>query len=75
MYIPLVFGLGFWEIAIIVFVIILLFGAKKIPELMGGIGKGIKSFKEGVKNDDDKQKKISSGSEQKPDDQGYPLMD
>ena len=47
MYIPLVFGLGFWEIAIIVFVIILLFGAKKIPELMGGIGKGIKSFKEG----------------------------
>lgn len=69
MYIPLVFGLGFWEIAIIVFVIILLFGAKKIPELMGGIGKGIKSFKEGVKNDDDKQKMISSGSEQKPDDQ------
>lgn len=69
MYIPLVFGLGFWEIAIIVFVIILLFGAKKIPELMGGIGKGIKSFKEGVKNDDDKQKKISSGSEQKSDDQ------
>lgn len=69
MYIPLVFGLGFWEIAIIVFVIILLFGAKKIPELMGGIGKGIKSFKEGVKNDDDKQKKISSSSEQKPDDQ------
>ncbi len=69
MYIPLVFGLGFWEIAIIVFVIILLFGAKKIPELMGGLGKGIKSFKEGVKSDDDKQKKISSDSEQKPDDQ------
>ena len=69
MYIPLGFGLGFWELAIIVFVILLLFGAKKIPELMGGLGKGIKSFKEGVKSDDDKQKKISSDSEQKPDDQ------
>ncbi len=70
MYIPLVFGLGFWEIAIIVFVIILLFGAKKIPELMGGLGKGIKSFKEGVKSDeDDTQKKITSDSEKKTDGQ------
>ena len=69
MYIPLVFGLGFWEIAIIVFIILLLFGAKKIPELMGGLGKGIKSFKEGVKSDDESNKKITSGSEQKPEDQ------
>ena len=70
MYIPLVFGLGFWEIAIIVFVIILLFGAKKIPELMGGLGKGIKSFKEGVKSDeDDTQKKITSDSAKKTDGQ------
>lgn len=70
MYIPLVFGLGFWEIAIIVFMIILLFGAKKIPELMGGLGKGIKSFKEGVKSDeDDTQKKITSDSEKKTDGQ------
>lgn len=69
MYLPLVFGLGFWEIAIIVFVIVLLFGAKKIPELMGGLGKGIKSFKEGVKSEDDNQKKTTSDSEQKPDDQ------
>lgn len=40
--------LGGWEIAIIVLVVILLFGGRKIPELMKGLGKGIKEFKEGV---------------------------
>lgn len=66
MYLPLVFGLGFWEIAIIVFIIVLLFGAKKIPELMGGLGKGIKSFKEGVKSEDsDSRKEITSGGKEK----------
>ena len=49
MNIPLVFGLGFWEIALIVHAIVLLFGAKKIPELMKGLGKGVNSFKEGMK--------------------------
>ena len=37
------------ELIIILIVVLLLFGGKKIPELMKGIGKGIKSFKEGVK--------------------------
>ena len=41
-----------WEWIVIVFVIILLFGGKKIPELMRGIGKGIKGFKQGLKKDD-----------------------
>ncbi len=43
---PLVFGT--WEIVLIVLVIVLLFGGKKIPELMKGLGKGVKSFKEGM---------------------------
>ena len=43
---PLVFGT--WEIVAIVVVIVLLFGGKKIPELMKGLGKGVKSFKEGM---------------------------
>ncbi|MBR6432631.1 MAG: twin-arginine translocase TatA/TatE family subunit, partial [Muribaculaceae bacterium] len=44
----LLFGnLGTTELIIIVFIILLLFGAKKIPELMKGIGKGVRSFKEG----------------------------
>ena len=42
------FNLGTTEVIIIVFVILLLFGGKKIPELMKGIGKGVKSFKDGL---------------------------
>lgn len=46
-------SLGTPELIIIVVVVLLLFGGKKIPELMKGIGKGIKSFKEGVKGIED----------------------
>ena len=45
---PLLFGLGWGEIVLIVLVILLLFGGKKIPELMKGLGKGGKSFKSGL---------------------------
>ncbi|MGL4779998.1 MAG: Sec-independent protein translocase subunit TatA/TatB [Bacteroidales bacterium] len=45
------FGTG--EIIIIVFAILLLFGGKKIPELMKGLGKGVRSFKEGIKGIED----------------------
>lgn len=48
------FGLGPTEIIIIVLIIVILFGAKKIPELMGGIGKGIKEFKKSASMDDTK---------------------
>ena len=41
-------GLGLNEIIIIALVVLLLFGGKKIPELMKGLGKGVKSFKEGM---------------------------
>ena len=49
MIIPIVFNLGFWEIVIIALVVLLLFGGKKIPELMRGLGKGVKNFKDGIK--------------------------
>ena len=42
--------LGTWEIVAIVLVILLLFGGKKIPELMRGLGKGVKEFKSGMKD-------------------------
>ena len=42
-------NLGTGEIIIIALIVLLLFGGKKIPELMKGIGKGVKSFKDGVK--------------------------
>ena len=42
------FGLGIQEILVIALIILLLFGGKKIPELMRGLGKGVKSFKDGM---------------------------
>lgn len=45
--------LGTGEIIIIAIVVLLLFGGRKIPELMKGLGKGIKNFKEGTKGLDD----------------------
>lgn len=44
--------LGPWQIVLIVAVILLLFGGRKIPELMRGLGGGIKEFKDAVKEDD-----------------------
>ncbi len=50
----LLFGtIGFTEILIIALIVLLLFGGKKIPELMKGLGKGVKSFKDGVKGVED----------------------
>lgn len=46
-------NLGTVEIVIIAIVVLLLFGGKKIPELMKGIGKGVKNFKDGVKGLED----------------------
>lgn len=45
---PLFLGLGGPEIIFVVLLIMLLFGGKKIPELMKGVGKGVKSFKDGI---------------------------
>ena len=50
-------GLGAPELMLIALVVLLLFGGAKIPELMRGLGKGVKSFKEGMKDVDDDIKK------------------
>ena len=47
--------LGTWEIILIVLAILLIFGGKKIPELMRGLGKGIRSFKDGVNGKDEEK--------------------
>jgi len=50
---PLFMGLGGQEILLVVLAILLLFGGKKIPELMKGLGKGVKSFKDGINGKED----------------------
>ena len=42
------FGLGHWELLLILLIVLIIFGAGKLPEIGAGIGKGIKNFKKGV---------------------------
>ena len=54
--------LGWMEILLIAFVVLLLFGGKKIPELMRGLGRGVREFKEGK---DNVRKDIEEGASEK----------
>ena len=64
-------GISFWQIAIVVVLVVLLFGRGKISSLMGDVAKGIKSFKKGMSDDtstnnsDDNTKSDNSDSENK----------
>ena len=57
-------SIGFWQIAIVVVLVVLLFGRGKISDLMGDVAKGIKSFKKGMK-DPTKDPTESVSSEEK----------
>ena len=62
----LLFGtLGATEIIIIALIVLLLFGGKKIPELMKGIGKGVRSFKDGMKGIEEEIKDDKPSEEEK----------
>lgn len=54
LFIPL--AIGPWQIALIVLAVLLLFGGKKIPELMRGLGTGIKEFKDASKEEEEEKK-------------------
>ena len=53
-------SIGFWQIAIVVVLVVLLFGRGKISSLMGDVAKGIKSFKKGISEKDEKSSTTSS---------------
>ncbi len=62
---PLV--MGWWNVVAIALIVLLLFGGKKVPELMKGLGKGVRSFKEGLNgiddnDDNDRDKRLGDGS-------------
>ena len=59
------FGIGGQELIVIAIVILLFFGGKKIPELMRGIGKGVKSFKDGMNGVETTEEKKSEESNSK----------
>ncbi len=57
-------NLGIWEILLIALIVLLIFGGKKIPELMRGLGKGIRSFKDGMNGKEDNQKDDVQGTKE-----------
>jgi|TARA_B110000444_G_scaffold254899_1_gene288210 sec-independent protein translocase protein TatA len=58
-------SIGFWQIAIVVVLVVLLFGRGKISDLMGDVAKGIKSFKKGMADNTDSSKKDSDDNNNK----------
>jgi sec-independent protein translocase protein TatA len=50
------FGLGHWELLIILFIILLIFGVGKLPEIGGGLGKAIRGFKKGISDTKSEEK-------------------
>lgn len=63
-------GVGFQEILLIALVVLLFFGGKKIPELMKGLGKGVRSFKDGMNGKDDDNDTIDKTDKDKVDAKG-----
>ena len=59
-------GLGMQELVVIVLIFLLLFGGKKIPELMKGLGKGVKNFKDGVNGIEEDLKTDTKKAEHNP---------
>ena len=59
----LLFGVGWGELVLIALIILLLFGGKKIPEMMKGLGKGVKSFKDGMNGVDEDLKDLNDKKE------------
>jgi len=60
-------NVGAPEIIIVALIVLLLFGGKKIPELMKGLGKGVRSFKDGIKDIDEEIKKDTDPNTDKKD--------
>ena len=58
-------GLGVPEILLIALVVLLFFGGKKIPEMMRGLGKGVRSFKEGMNGDEPKEEPKDDNASQR----------
>ena len=49
-------SIGIWQVVLVLLIVLILFGAGKLPKVMGDVAKGVKNFKSGLKDDDEEQK-------------------
>ena len=54
-------SIGIWQVVLILLIVLILFGAGKLPKVMGDVAKGVKNFKTGLKDEDDDDKKAITG--------------
>ncbi len=53
-------SIGIWQVVLILLIVLILFGAGKLPKVMGDVAKGVKNFKSGMKEDDEDEKRALS---------------
>ncbi|MFO7830513.1 MAG: twin-arginine translocase TatA/TatE family subunit [Desulfuromonadaceae bacterium] len=63
------FGLGAQELMIIFGIVVVLFGAKRLPQLGSGIGQGIRNFKQGIKHDEEESPRLDEEKKEKQEEQ------
>jgi sec-independent protein translocase protein TatA len=59
-------SIGIWQVVLILLIVLILFGAGKLPKVMGDVAKGVKNFKSGMKDDDEEDKKALSADAGEP---------
>ena len=59
-------SIGIWQVVLILLIVLILFGAGKLPKVMGDVAKGVKNFKSGMKDDDEDEKKVLTSDTAEP---------
>jgi sec-independent protein translocase protein TatA len=59
-------SIGIWQVVLILLIVLILFGAGKLPKVMGDVAKGVKNFKSGMKDDDEEDKKVLTSEAGEP---------
>jgi sec-independent protein translocase protein TatA len=59
-------SIGIWQVVLILLIVLILFGAGKLPKVMGDVAKGVKNFKSGMKEDDEDDKKVLTSDAGEP---------
>ena len=59
-------SIGIWQVVLVLLIVLILFGAGKLPKVMGDVAKGVKNFKAGMRDDDEEDKKVLTSDAPEP---------